>query len=67
MQKGTLSLDNVPLLGYSLVTCLPAVHKRDDLRAFACFLISPRLRGGVFFIITIKKIKNFFIILKKKF
>ena len=32
------------MLGYSVVTCLPAVHKRDDLRLFACFLISPRLK-----------------------
>ena len=37
------------MLGYSVVTCLPAVHKRDDLRLFACFLISPRLTDGFVF------------------
>ena len=36
------------MLGYSVVTCLPAVHKRDDLRLFACFLISPRLKAGFY-------------------
>ena len=37
------------LLGYSLVTCLPAVHKRDDFRVFACFLISPRFMRRRFY------------------
>ena len=48
------------LLGYPVVTCLPAVHKRDDLRLFACFLISPRL-NSVFFLseFLIKKYKTY--------
>ena len=41
------------LLGYSVVTCLPAVHKRDDLRLFACFLISPRFIGWDFLYLSI--------------
>ncbi len=37
------------LLGYSVVTCLPAVHKRDDLRLFSWFLFSPRLNIVFFY------------------
>ena len=42
-ERDAIGLITPLLLGYSVVTCLPAVHKRDDLRLFACFLISPRL------------------------
>ena len=48
-ERDAIGLITPLLLGYSVVTCLPAVHKRDDLRLFACFLISPRLMGGDFF------------------
>lgn len=47
-ERDSIGLITPLLLGYSAVTCLPAVHKRDDLKLFACFLISPRLMGGVF-------------------
>lgn len=46
-ERDAIGLITPLLLGYSVVTCLPAVHKRDDLRLFACFLISPRLNGGI--------------------
>lgn len=45
-ERDAIGLITPLLLGYSVVTCLPAVHKRDDLRLFACFLISPRLIGA---------------------
>ena len=48
-ERDSIGLITPLLLGYSAVTCLPAVHKRDDLKLFACFLISPRLMGGVSF------------------
>ena len=47
-ERDAIGLITSLLLGYSVVTCLPAVHKRDDLRLFACFLISPRLMRVVF-------------------
>lgn len=48
-ERDAIGLITPLLLGYSVVTCLPAVHKRDDLRLFACFLISPRLNGAFCF------------------
>ena len=48
-ERDSIGLITPLLLGYSVVTCLPAVHKRDDLKLFACFLISPHLMGGVSF------------------
>ncbi len=48
-ERDSIGLITPLLLGYSVVTCLSAVHKRDDLKLFACFLISPHLMGGVSF------------------
>ena len=42
MQKGTLSFDNPLLLGYSLVTCLPAVLKCIDFTGFLLVFLCQR-------------------------